>query len=558
VFINSKLSKEIILERLKDHPEKIVDAFLQNKIWRLSVFCKLGHNYTPSLSNFTNRHSRCRICSFKKNAESNYKNQGELLKTIKEKHNIDLVCLNQEYVGLATKATFKCHKHGEFIASFVICDQVFGCKRCGKESTCKKIKKDFVFIKEYIEKKGYKVINTSYRNNKSPLMLECPKHGEFRTMWNSISSGHWCRKCGSTANGIKNRMPEEKLIELSNTLGYRFIKRLNLLPKSQKIVLECPIHGEFVKSINHLKSGGGCGKCNTKSFKEDEIVDFIKTLGVEVLSRDRSVLKRKELDIYIPSKKLAIEYNGLYWHSERYAKPLAHYDKYKECREAGINLMGIFEDEWLNPDKQILIKEMIKNRLGIFPSNKVRASKLTVKKITKCSDVKYFFDKFHLDGYVKSSFGYGLYLEDSLISCAMFRKHIGSGNWEISRFCSDYNYLVHGALGRILKNIDIKGTIISYSNNRFSSGNIYKTIGFEEKTITTQPSYWYTDNKVRIFRTKCKRINELDILEKYPTEQKQALGGVFSRKYLNHSKPLYKIYDYGHKRWELQVNNLNL
>ena len=77
-------------------------------------------------------------------------------------------------------------------------------------------------------------------------------------------------------------------------------------------------------------------------------------------------------------------------------------------------------------------------------------------------------------------------------------------------------------------------------------------LGFKEITSkSNKPSYWYTDLNNKVFRTKCMKNNDLDIVKKYPTEKEQALAGIFSPKNFNHNKPLYKIYDYGHRKWEL-------
>lgn len=81
----------------------------------------------------------------------------------------------------------------------------------------------------------------------------------------------------------------------------------------------CPKHGEFLQTPDcHLHSGG-CPICGSVSSKgENEILELIKSkIGNEnVLQRDRKIINGYEIDIYIPSRKIAIEYNGILWHSE--------------------------------------------------------------------------------------------------------------------------------------------------------------------------------------------------------------------------------------------------
>jgi hypothetical protein len=212
----------------------------------------------------------------------------------------------------------------------------------------------------------------------------------------------------------------------------------------------------------------------------------------------------------------------------------------------------IYEDEWSNPIKNQLIKSMIRHRLGIF-DKKIRASKLQIKKLTKNNQFDDFFEKYHLDGHVNASFAYGLFLNDELISCMSFRKSFTDKCWEIARFASKSGYKIYGNAGKMVKQFkkDYESRLITFSNNRLSLGNTYKNLGFKEITKTKDPSYYYTDFKTRLWRFKCKRINDLEILSKYPTEKDQAEKGVFSQKYLGHNRPLYKIYDYGHRKWIL-------
>lgn len=51
---------------------------------------------------------------------------------------------------------------------------------------------------------------------------------------------------------------------------------------------------------------------------------------------DRNVLKPAELDIYVPGKKLAIEYDGMYWHSDEFKNASYHVKKTDDCEKAGI------------------------------------------------------------------------------------------------------------------------------------------------------------------------------------------------------------------------------
>jgi hypothetical protein len=94
-----------------------------------------------------------------------------------------------------------------------------------------------------------------------------------------------------------------------------------------------------------------CTKCfpilENQSISEREISKWLLNLGINIIESDKSVLNPKHLDVYIPSHNLGIEMNGLYWHSE-IKKPINyHLDKSLKCQEKGVQLLHIWEDEWL-------------------------------------------------------------------------------------------------------------------------------------------------------------------------------------------------------------------
>ena len=64
----------------------------------------------------------------------------------------------------------------------------------------------------------------------------------------------------------------------------------------------------------------------------------------------------------MPKLHIAIEYNGLRWHSEEFNKDKNyHLNKLIKCNEKGIRLIQIFEDEWI--EKQEIVLKKIKHIL---------------------------------------------------------------------------------------------------------------------------------------------------------------------------------------------------
>ena len=117
-------------------------------------------------------------------------------------------------------------------------------------------------------------------------------------------------------------------------------------------------HDIFILSSSKLKYDHAllCDKCQREKTSrfELEIADFISTFYTGVCIRnDRSILNGKELDLYYPEKKIAIEYNGTYWHSDKFKDSGYHYNKFKSCYDLGIMLVSIFEFDF------VLLKDSI-------------------------------------------------------------------------------------------------------------------------------------------------------------------------------------------------------
>ena len=261
----------------------------------------------------------------------------------------------------------------------------------------------------------------------------------------------------------------------------------------------CKCNVEFLDCLED----GDIPRCNVcyknSSLFEKEIVDFVRTLLVsEVIEENnKKILNGYEIDVYIPSKKIAIECNGLFWHGEinGLKDKNYHLNKTKECLDRGIRLIHIFEDEWL------FNKEIVKNRLKYIlgcETNKIYARNCNVRIIDskKCCD---FLEKYHIQGKDSSSIKLGLFLEEELVSTMTFgnmRTCLGNKNnnseYELYRFCNK-NISVVGGFSKLL-NFFIKtynpSKIISYVDRRWNDGKSYETVGFRF-VKSTSPNYWY-------------------------------------------------------------------
>lgn len=349
----------------------------------------------------------------------------------------------------------------------------------------------------------------------------CKYHNSVLTLTEEIKNGNKINQLKYIKNQIK-RWQNNYNVEFLD------IDNINLIGDLTKIkCLKCGL--VYENRFTNLKSGyGKCPKCfprdNTSSIAENEILTDIKTYlpNEEFLTNFKGLIKNPttgyplELDIYIPSKKFAIEYNGIYWHSEEIQgekAPYTHLIKWEECRKQGIQLFQIFEDEY-NQKKEIILS-MIKHKLGFTSNKTIYARKCTIKEIIP-KEKNIFLDNNHIQGRDSSRIKLGAFFENELIGVMTF----GLGNitrggrpdqtkkWELSRFATKKECLVIGIGGKLLeyfkRHFDWE-EIYSYADLRFSTGNIYQKLGFE-LISQSQPNYFYVKNGTRIHRFNLRKL----------------------------------------------------
>ena len=285
------------------------------------------------------------------------------------------------------------------------------------------------------------------------------------------------------------------------------------------------------------------------SKEEKELVSFIHSIyDKQIIENDRSILNGKELDIYLPDKKIAIEFNGLYWHNELHKDKNYHIDKYNQCLKKGIQLIQIWEDDWNN--KNEIVKNIIKSKI-CDTFIKIGARKCTIKEISH-NDCYDFLNKYHLQGNINSSVRLGLYYNDELLEVATFgklRKIMNSkstnNEYELYRLCSKNGYTVIGGFSKMLSYFIKKynpSNIITYASLDISSGDVYNKCGFKEISIT-KPGYFWIINNVRQNRfnyTKQKLIS-------------MGFDSSLSEDEIMHSLGYYKLYDSGNKKFILTI-----
>ena len=248
------------------------------------------------------------------------------------------------------------------------------------------------------------------------------------------------------------------------------------------------------------------------------------------ISGDRTIIKPLELDIYLPSYKIAIEYDGTYYHSN--LDKDYHLNKTKLCETKGIQLLHIFDFDNID-----IWKSMILNKLG--KSEKIYARKCNIKELNY-EQIKDFLIDNHLQGECRSSINIGLFYNDELVQVMTFGKPRFNNNYdyEIIRLCTKKYFHIVGGVSKLFNYFKkkYKGSIITYANKRFSYGEIYKVLGFT-KIGETQPNYFYVKNTEVLSRYQCQKHKLSNLLENFDPNLSES-DNMLNNGYL-------KIYDCG-------------
>lgn len=283
--------------------------------------------------------------------------------------------------------------------------------------------------------------------------------------------------------------------------------------------------------------------------EEKTLRDWINNELKISTTKDYNILGGKEIDIYCPTLNIGIEYCGIFWHSEkRSGTRVGHYNKYKAAKDNGVHLIHVFSDEWQYRQKQV--KNFLRAVFG-KSSHKIFARKCITKEIDK-KTAKLFLDENHIQGGTnRSSYCVGLWLDTLLVGVMTFAKHQRKNDDStivLERFAILDNYSVVGGASKMMafatnwcRNAGYS-SVISWSDNRWSTGNVYQKMGFQLEA-ELKPDYSYvngTNSQKRYSKQSMKKSSTgcpTDITEK---DWCQKNG-------------YYRIWDCGKKRFVLYL-----
>lgn len=455
-----------------------------------------------------------------------------------------------EYIDAKTRITVGCgHGHTwEIIPTNLISKGVGGTCRICNPPTAHNKKSDKTFVLELFAINPNIKLLDKYIDAKTRLNVGCITCG---TTWGIIPSNLLANNTGATCHKCyplgRKKIHDDFILEVQEK--YSNVKILSEYTGYKDLInigyFSCTHTTEVVP--NKLLSRGDkstCIICNPQtSRKELDLLDYIKSIYTGwIETNDRNIISPKELDIVLPDLGIAIEFNGTYYHSEQFKDRYYHLDKTKDVESFGYRLIHINEDEW--NDKQDIVKSRLKSILGL--SDKVYARKCNIREI---GFPKEFLEENHIQGAGSpSSINLGLFLQDELIAVMTFStpKFSKDYDYELVRYCSLLDITVVGGASKLLKYFvnNYKRSIVSYSDKRWSTGNLYKKLGFEY-SHTSDPNYKYFKGTTSLSRYQCQKHK---LKDRFPDSFDPSL----TEKEIMLREGYYPVYDCGNDVWVLK------
>ena len=482
----------------------------------------------------------CSECNYQSLGRTGKHTQDSFIKYVQETNPNNLDLSRVKFVNTTTKVEVGCNECGAWWSANpgdISGVDASGCPECGRTATNAAVKRRNLPWEEVV-RRSKEVHGDRYEYHESEdfrpdgrhISMTCRVHGLFtQKLTNHVGHGTGCPTCGKEAAAESRRVTYEESFARSRAIhgdlfeypeeGYK--------DASTPMQIICKTHGLFSQLPYSHWSGNGCEKCGTRiSRGQQELANFLASTGVEI-ELEYKFDGRKAWDIVCHSKKLAVEYNGLYFHSESYqdtvnsegratqGRKYQHLQRTLDAEALGYRLVHIYEDEWLKQRPKV--ENLFHGLLGVKEGQVVGARETTVKDIP-WAQASALLNEFHLQGAgAAGKWNLGLFLEEELLAVMVFTTVDSAvGEVELRRFCSKGR--VAGGFSKLLKaftrsHVGEFCRVVSYSDRRWSLGEVYSKNGFR-LAENSDPNYEYVKGIARFNRRQFQKANLHNVLEK--------------------------------------------
>ena len=253
-------------------------------------------------------------------------------------------------LGSNKKVWWKCSKGHEWLAVIANRNKGFSCPYCSGRYIIKG-ENDLQSVNPLLAKDWNYEKNNGLTpadimsNSGKRVWWKCSKGHEWQATVASRSGGTGCPYC--VGKKVLKGYNDLQTVNPTLTKEWDYEKNGNLKPEDftansgKKVWWKCSKGHEWQATLYSRNTGNGCPVCSSErhtSLPEYALVYYLKKNGLEVAHSYRE--KGYELDIYIPSRKIGIEYDGYLWHKNKAKKDL---EKNQKCKRDGICLYRIRE-----------------------------------------------------------------------------------------------------------------------------------------------------------------------------------------------------------------------
>ncbi len=466
-----------------------------------------------------------------------------------------------EYVNNMVKVKIRCEKHGEFPQQPNHHMDGRGCPHCKNEAIsarCKHELSDFLQKAKAAHGDVYDYSRVVYKKSSIKVEIGCEKHGSFwQTPNNHTSKKAGCPKCAGKAMTTADFI--EKAVATHGD-RYRYDKTEYRLIKG-KVTITCQQHGDFSQPAESHLIGCGCTQCWHESYSskdEQELSQWIASLGLPVINNDRKALEKGlEIDIYLPTIRVGIEYNGCYWHSDKAEKNQRKHEFKHLCAATdGIRLITVWDYDWKT--KKDIVKQHLLHAIGLDSSPLIHARACVVVPITG-TEANRFYAAHHLQGPCRGGvFHIGLRHNDTLVAAMSFtqgatrRGKTNAREWELARYATSAR--VRGGATRLFTHF-IRQTgaekVWSFSDQQHFAGALYPTLGFEKDGVLPSDYKVVKSSSMRVWHKSLwqrknipKRIQELGSTETFDPKTDPR-----TEQQMQDQMHVLRVWDAGKIRW---------
>lgn len=278
------------------------------------------------------------------------------------------------------------------------------------------------------------------------------------------------------------------------------------------------------------KNPTGCPECSAKTFVskvENEVAAYVSRVYSGQLERNvRREVSPHELDIWLPELRVAIEVNGVYFHSDAFKGRDYHAQKAAACRDSGIQLIQVWEDDWV--DRRPIVERMLSHKLGVSVEPRI-AARSTIARTATADEARAFLEANHIQGFTGATYHLALEADGKPVAMMSLKRTGKPGELCLERYATAAHVL--GGQSKLIryaeKALPNWSNLITFADYEVSDGTLYERTGWV-KDAELAPDYRYlvSGKRVHKFNYRVKRFRDDPSLEFHDGMTERELAGL--------------------------------